>query len=713
VENKLLRLLVIDDSPDDAELATAALRHAGYRVKSQRVQDLGGAQAALAKGDWDVVIGEIDVPQLSVPSMLELLKRLKLDLPVIVMTRTVSDEELTTLIRNGARDVVFKNQTGRLAPVIEREIEASEARRAHQQAQQAYTDLEHKYRALIQGSHEAVGYLQDGMHVEANPAYLALFGYDNLQALQEIPVLNLIDVPDQARFKALMRKPGQDPTGSAGSFTIVKRDGTRAPVEIALSMIDMGGESWMQLSVTDMSRHKNIEDRLQFLNQHDPLTGLHNRHHFLHELGKAVEAAKSGQGTSALLYIDLEQLKVVNNAHGFAAGDRMLIKLARLFRDHVGKQDVLARFAGDEFAVLMPDADAKRAAATAEAIKKAMRETSFTEGGKHYQCGCSLNIVVIDRDTESVQKAVLSAHRHTAAKPPAPPPAPASAPPPPPAAPLAVVEPAGPAAKVSPWAITIDNALQHDGFQLLYQPIVNLHGDPAESYEVLLRLQGEEPGKSSVGELLRGAVACGKAQAIDHWVVRHAIAALGEHRKTGAQTSFFINLTDAALRDETLALLVLQEIKGTGLKADSLVFEITESALADSPRDAAAFIASLRKLGCRFCVDDFGDRLSAFPEIQKLPIEFLKLNGRLIANLTNDPVAQTVVQALFQVAKTMQKRIIAKFVEDAESLALLWNYGADYVQGNYFQPPDAGLTYEFTGESIDSDQAVGGWTQRR
>ena len=166
-----------------------------------------------------------------------------------------------------------------------------------------------------------------------------------------------------------------------------------------------------------------------------------------------------------------------------------------------------------------------------------------------------------------------------------------------------------------------------------------------------------------------------------------------------------------ALKDENLALLILQSLKEAGLKTSSLVFEIREDSLIDHARDAAIFIDSLKRVGCRFAVDDYGTRLSAFGKIQQLDIDFLKLDGALIENLTNDNVSQTIVQALFQIAKAMNKRIIAKSVQDAESLALLWNYGADYVQGNYFQPPSPQLDYVFAGESIDSDQAVAGWAK--
>lgn len=712
MEKRLLHLLIIDDSPDDAELATDVLRRAGYMIKSQRVQDLAGARSALTPNTWDVIVTEVDVPQITVPALLELLKRQTLDIPVVVMTGALSDEEMTSFMRAGVQDVIFKNHPGRLAPVVERELKTLAARRDQLKASEALRALEKKYRALVTGSHEAMCYCQDGMHVEANPAYLALFGYPDIESLQEVPLLNLIDTRDQARFKDYLRKPSADKGGATREFTAIRKDNARIPVSIAISSIQVGEERWQQITVADASRSKSIESKLQFLNQRDQLTGLYNRHYFLTELAKAVEQAKSGGAISALLGIDLPDVQTINDEHGFAAGDRLLIKLAKLFRDKVRDTDLLARLTGDEFAVLIKDGSTVQAEATAEAIRQAMKETRFTEGGKQYECTCEVNIVRVDKDVPSAQAALLKAHHRSKPEVVAPPP------PPPPMPPLEIVEAPQPLStplsepRVDPAsARQIQAALTEGRFELLYQPIVNLHGRPSESYEVMVRMLDEQGTPITAGELFGTAEACGMSQAIDHWVIKRAIARLGEHRRTGAKTKFFINLSDSALQDSSLAMLVLDELKAVGLKGDCLVFEVRESTLLKQGAQASTFIESLRKLGCRFAVDDFGNNLSAYPQIQKLPIDFLKLDGCLINRLTDDNVCQAVVQALFQMAKAMERQVIAKFVEDAQCLTLLWNFGAEYVQGNYFQPPDTELNYEFATEDVDSDQAVAGWTR--
>ncbi|MHB8453899.1 MAG: EAL domain-containing protein [Acidiferrobacterales bacterium] len=717
MDKKLLHALIIDDSPDDAELTAHTLRRGGYMPKTQRVQDIAGMQSALAKTTWDVVISEIDVPQLSVSSVLDILRHAKQDAPCIVITRTVSDEDMAKLLGAGVRDIVFKSQSSRLAPVIEREIAVARDRRELHAAQQALTQLQQRYRALVDGSHEAICYAHDGMHTDANRAYLALFGYDDVKDLEEIPVLNLIDKAGHPRMKEYFRKPERAPqSGEGNEFTAIRKDGTRIPVQISISAITMGEENWHQIAVSDISRSKTIEHKLQYLHEHDPLTGLYNRHHFLQELAKAITAAQSKSGNSVLLYIAIEQLKDFNDANGFTAGDRLLLKLAKLFREQLRENDVLARFGGDEFTAILPNVNERHGQNAAKALQKALKETRFSEGDETFDCGCVVNVTVIDATVENVEEALALAHRaYLAGRSPREEPRPDAVQPS--AAPTVIAQ--APAETTSAAATTpspansmakaIETALRTDGFRLLYQPIVNLLGDASENFEVLVRMTTAGNDMLAAAEFMPIAEQTKLTKAIDHWVVRRAIKTLGNRRENGHQTTFFINLSASALSDDELPVVILDSLRSTGVKGGSLVFEISESTLAEHAKESTAFISSLKKLGCRFAADDFGNRRGGPPLPQ--PLEFLKIDNTLIHSLINASAGQAVVKELFQSASTDNRRVIVKNVEDAASLAVLWNYGVEYVQGNYFQAPDADLTYNFAGESIDSDEATTNWSR--
>ncbi|MEK7734595.1 MAG: response regulator, partial [Pseudomonadota bacterium] len=200
VEKKILRLLIVDQSPDDTELAVTAIRKCGYMLKTQRVQDLAGMQAAIDKGQWDVVISEFSLPHFSAQMAHDLLKKAGREPPFIILTRAISDNDLVAAMRSYAQDVVMKERVVKLAPVIERELRAADDRRRLHDATARVQESENKSRAVIDGSREALCYLQDGMHLDANHTYLDLFGYESLEALTGVPVMNLIDKADQKRF---------------------------------------------------------------------------------------------------------------------------------------------------------------------------------------------------------------------------------------------------------------------------------------------------------------------------------------------------------------------------------------------------------------------------------------------------------------------------------------------------------------------------------
>jgi diguanylate cyclase (GGDEF)-like protein/PAS domain S-box-containing protein len=720
VEKKILRLLVVDDSPDDAELAVATLRKAGFMLKNQRVQDLASMQAALEKGTWDVVLSEYTLPHFGAQLALDIVRRAHLDIPFIVVTRNIRDPDLVKIMRNGAHDVVMKSQAARLAPVVERELRVTEERRQLRQMTQSLQEVENKNRAIIAGSREAIGYCQEGMHIDANKTYLEMFGYDNLSEIEGVPVLNLIDKSEHPRFKDYLRKASSQNPADPQEFLAVKKDGNHFHAELAISSIVLNSENCTQFLVTDISKRKAVENRLQYLNQHDPLTGLFNRHHFTQELTKAIEQVKKAGSRSALLYLDLNEIKEINDVLGHAAGDRLLLKIARLFRDKLGETTVLARFSGDEFTALLHDMSEDQIKTSVTELLSSLKETTFQEAGKVFHCDGTISVAVIDKNSDNAQAVLNKAYQncqHDRPQKAAPALTPQAAAPESPHLAVAEIPAAGmnrdtpiiPTTTVD-WEIRLKTALEKDGFQLAYQPIVNLHGDPAEYFEVLLRLVGRHGELIHAGEFMGAAEQLGLLAAIDRWVIRQSIQSLAALHAEGRHASFFVNLCPAALKDPELLSLLQKQLSVARMKAKFLVLEADESAVMASPEDAAMFMQAARRIGCRFSVDNFGNNLATLNSLREMPIDFLKISGSLIRNLSTDELTRTSLQAIVDLAKAMEKQTIAKFVEKADDLGILWNLGFDYVQGNYFQQADAQLDYEFADETtLSSDTTSPTW----
>lgn len=678
-EKKILRLLVIDDSPDDVEVTQTTLRKAGYTLKMQRVQDAGGVQSALAKGEWDVVLSEFALPQFSADVALELVRGAGLDIPFIVLTRAVKDADLARIMHAGARDVILKAQPVRIPPVVGRELAVADLARQYRALAQQAKESEDKHRAVTESSREAIGYSQDGMHIDANQAYLQVFGYENFGELEGIPVMNLIDKADQAKFKDYLRKTVNQGAQPAQTFQAIRRDGTRFHVELTAAPITLRGELCAQILAVDISQRKTIEDKLQFLNQRDPLTGLLNRATFLQELQKLLEGAKQGQG-GGLLYVDMAQLKEINTTFGHATGDRILIQVSKFLRDKFTSA-MLARFGGEEFTLLLPKADDTGLKQAAEIIKDYLKTLSLTKDGKTYTCNCALGMTVIDANTAGLQaamSAVFGQAREAVAQQTA-----ASAPP--------KGEPGKPAldpALVATWSKRVQAALEKNEFQLTYQPIINLHGEAAEMYEVLLRLQEPNGNLIEPGQFMPAAEAAGLGPAIDRWVLDQSLRALAELERQGRSTSLFINLCPEAFKDVDLLTVLTKGLKELKIKPESVVLEVDESAVVGNYADAKTFIQSVKKLGCRFTVDNFGTSLASLNQLRDLPVQFLKISGAIVRNLSTDRVSQVSLKAVIELAQALDKKTIAKSVEKAEDMSILFNLGVDYVQGHYFQEAD-------------------------
>ena len=462
--------------------------------------------------------------------------------------------------------------------------------------------------------------------------------------------------------------------------------------------------------VTDVSKRKAAENRLQYLSQHDPLTGLFNRTYFTHELNKVLEQAKKDDSQSALLYLDLQQLKEINDALGHSVGDRLLLRVARVFREKLGESAVLARFSGDEFAALLHGQSEPQIKEAVTSLLTTLKEMTLTEDGKTFRCDGTVGLMVIDKHTESAQAVLTKAYQasqHSKPKM-------AAAPPEPKPEIKPAAEPIKAAADIpalspvsSEWRDRLQTALNKNGFRLAYQPIINLHGDPAEYFEVLLRLVGSKGELISAGEFMPAAEKLGLTSAIDRWVVRHSIESLSALHRENRAASFFVNLCPAALKDPELLALLQKQLVATKLEPKYLVLEADEPAIAANPADAAMFMQALKKIGCRFSMDNFGNNLSMLNQLRDLPVDFLKISGTLIRNLSTDNISQASLKAAIELAKAMNKQTIAKLVEKAEDLGVLWNLGVDYVQGNYFQQAEAQLSYEFASETTLASDTTG------
>lgn len=429
----------------------------------------------------------------------------------------------------------------------------------------------------------------------------------------------------------------------------------------------------------DITEQKAVEKRLAYQAEHDSLTGLFNRHFFQQELERVVARIGRGGKSCALFYIDLDQFKYVNDTLGHAAGDRLLIEISTMLEEHVRESDLLARFGGDEFTLLLYDIDSEQVMQAAENFRTLFEDYRFLDSGKSFNVTCSIGVAVIDRSVPTADEALShadlacnmsKAHGRNRVE---------------------LFDPdeqnAKGMAEDMGWAARVRDMLEKDRFRLVFQPIVSCQDGKICDYEVLMRMVCDDGQVILPGGFLPAAERFGLIHNLDRWMVRKAIFRLAQMHANKTKIRFSINLSGRAFEDPGLLSLIREILVETKLDPELLTFEITETAAIANLAAASKFIHALKEIGCQFALDDFGSGFSSFTYLKNLPVDKLKIDGSFVQNMANASVDQAMVRSMNEVAHALGKKTIAEYVEDEQTLLLLKEYGVDYVQGNFLGVP--------------------------
>ena len=421
--------------------------------------------------------------------------------------------------------------------------------------------------------------------------------------------------------------------------------------------------------------------RLLKLANHDLLTGLFNRRRLVDELKKEIDNVSVNDFSSALLFIDLDQFKFVNDSCGYPAGDRLICKVAEQLIRSVGDKVIVARFGGDEFAVLANDVDKDKARRLAERILEDMRQIKHIENENVFHVHCSIGITMItsdkfDHDAIFAQADIACREAKASGR--------------------NRLEFYSMSAKETEemiagvgWASKVRDAIDNDLLVLQYQPIVQISTGKITHNEVLLRMPGEDGKIIGPDAFLPAAVRFGLMAEIDNWVLKNAIAALAEYRKVQPNLRFSINLSANAFETEDLAEIVRAHLEEHGVPANSIVIEITESLAVRNLDYVEHQIAALRSLGCELALDDFGTGYNSFGYLQRLAMDYIKIDGCFIRDLVKNPVDQKMVRMIGEIGREAGMRTIAEYVQDGPALSLLGKLGIDFAQGYYIGRPEA------------------------
>ena len=415
---------------------------------------------------------------------------------------------------------------------------------------------------------------------------------------------------------------------------------------------------------------------------HDALTGLINRRAFEYRIERTIEHARTESATHALLYMDLDQFKVINDTCGHTAGDELLRKLSHLLLSSVRQRDTLSRLGGDEFGMLLENCPLERAVEIANEQLTTIKEFQFNWCDKSFTVGVSIGIVPIDRcsiDLASILSAADSAC-------------------------YMAKESGRDQVQIAQlgdrrlqkrldemqWVPRLTKALEEDRFALYFQPITpcaDRHGQD-KHIEILLRMLDEDGTVIAPGAFLPACEKYNLATSIDRWVISHAMEWLANDSTHGDwPVVISINLSGQSIGNPEMLKFIINEMDKTGVDPAKIIFEITETAAISNIISATGFMLTLRGCGFRFSLDDFGSGLSSFAYLKKLPVDFLKIDGSFVRDILSDPVDHAMVKAINELGHLLGKQTIAEFVETHELAAELRKMGVDFAQGYVYAKP--------------------------
>jgi len=427
----------------------------------------------------------------------------------------------------------------------------------------------------------------------------------------------------------------------------------------------------------DISERKGLERRLAHLVDHDFLTGLLNGRRFQQMLAQEVEVASRYGGGGALLLLDLDHFKDVNDQFGHKAGDDLLKTVAIELRGRIRSTDILARLGGDEFGIVLRHADEERAQVVAQGIVRAVARHTATLGEQRIAVTASVGIATFGYHTDveilagadmamydakaggrngfAVYRQHAGARLHRTSR-------------------LAEAE-------------RIQHALAHDRLVLYCQPILDLSTNEISQYELLVRLQDERGELLPPSTFLYVAERFGTIRAIDLWVVRQAIALVAAHQRAGRPTTFNVNISAKSIGDVALIDAIDDALTAAGADPSRLVFELTETAAIGNMDNAKTFTNAVRSRGCRLALDDFGSGFGSFYYLKHLPFDYFKIDGDFIRGFAANPTDQLVVEAIVAIARGLGKKTVAEFVTDQAMTDRLRRSGVDYAQGYHIGEP--------------------------
>jgi diguanylate cyclase (GGDEF)-like protein len=672
-------LIVLSGREDDVELVNRSLRDGGHAVRCHWVAKVDKLLAALQEHAPELLCFFPDSLPIAIREIAKIKQHAAGGVPLVVISKEAHETDIAEALLAGAQDLVSLGQTERLRSVAERELRAFRLEKALNDTLFSANQYKHQLKAFMAGSVDAIAYVQEGILVDANQAWADLLGHPNAEALFGTPLMDSFDGASKAALKGALVACAKGQWKRESIKLIgTTHAGGKLPLEIQLEPTSVDGDPAVKLSVPrPRVEMREPEEIIEQAVHKDPATGFYHRRRFLEVLTDRLDA--KGGGVRVLAYIRPDKFRELEEQIGPLATEDVLVQIAEQLRELLQPNDLPGRFGGQVFTLFLERGTLRDVEAWAQSALARIAGRIFESAHNTLSVTCTIGLAEVGPTTERLDALIAQARRSNQAgrdqggnK--------------------VVLEQTSDESTLVQrfdeiWVQQIRTALMENRFRLAHLPIANLSGELRSMYDTVLRMIDAQGDEVAATEFLPAAARNRLLRAIDRWVIGASLAFCA---KTPLEC-VFVKLSAESIIDKTLVEWLTKAVAGAGIAARQLCFQISEENATQYLAQTQALAAQLRSMGHRFAIENFGVGRDSGRILTQTPMDFLKIDGSLMQNIASDQMRQEKVRVYVGAAQNRAIPVIAERVEDANTMAVLFQLGVAYMQGHYVHEPDVVL----------------------
>ncbi len=676
-EQAAIPLIVLTRHQDNVEAINSNLRNAGLAAHCNWIRELNDLGDALAQINPHLLLAFVGPDASDTAKVMSVATQFGNGIPVVIARDQLDEDIMAAAMQQGARDVVTLRNPVRLQAVVTREVEAHRQARSLNSTLHSAREYRAQLKSFMAGSADAIAYVQEGILVDANPAWIELYGHAGADAMIGMPLMDFFDSSAHTAIKgalvACIQGKWSDHSLRAPALL---SDGGSVPLEIELSVAEFDGDPAVRLCVPSQKKDAgNFDEQLTDALEHDAATGTLQRKFFVQWLKESL-AHPIKAGVRHLVSIQPDRLGAVADDVGPLNFEEFIGQFAGLINEVRQPNDLIGRFGDGNFMVLMERGTTRDIETWARQLTQKVSTQVLRIGDKQISCTCTVGIGMIDpRQPDagaSINDAIaarLNGHEAGGNR-------------------VHLIdhleEDTRQQAADEIWVKRIKAALMENRFRLMQQPVASLLGGERGMYDVLVRMIDEQGQEVLPGEFIPAAERNDLMKNIDRWIIGAAMSVCSSRKID----KLFVRLSKDSMRDKSLLQWLANQLKATRIDAAHIVFQISEQNATEYLADTAELAAGLRKAGFQFALEHFGTGRDPQRLLANLPLNFVKIDGTLMQGLAVDQEQQQKVRNFVDQARGRSISTIAERVEDANTMAVLWQLGIEFIQGYFVNEPE-------------------------